>query len=55
MAVGKNPYTYSDFTGYGLQNFTRTSASILNLVLYGVPLVALTMGTLSFTTGQGID
>ena len=21
--VGKNPYTYSDFTGYGLQNFTR--------------------------------
>lgn len=40
--------------GYsGLQNFTRTSASILNLVLYIVPLVALTMGTLSFTGDKG--
>lgn len=32
------------------QGFTRTSASLLNLVLYVVPLVALTMGTLSFTS-----
>lgn len=40
--------------GYsGLQNFTRTSASLLNLVLYIVPLVALTMGTLSFTGDKG--
>ena len=40
--------------GYsGLQNFTRTSVSILNLVLYIVPLVALTMGTLSFTGDKG--
>jgi hypothetical protein len=23
VPVGKNPYTYSDFTGFGLQNFTR--------------------------------
>jgi hypothetical protein len=23
VPVGTNPYTYSDFTGYGLQNFTR--------------------------------
>jgi Cu-processing system permease protein len=37
----------------GMQNFTRTSASILNLVLYVVPLVALTMGTLSFTGDKG--
>lgn len=37
----------------GVQNFTRTSASILNLVLYIVPLVALTMGTLSFTGDKG--
>ena len=37
----------------GLQNFTRTSASILNLVLYLVPLVALIMGTLSFTGDKG--
>lgn len=37
----------------GLQNFTRTSASLLNLVLYIVPLVALTMGTLSFTGDKG--
>ncbi len=37
----------------GMENFTRTSASILNLVLYIVPLVALTMGTLSFTGDKG--
>ena len=40
--------------GYsGMQNFTRTSASMLNLVLYIVPLVALIMGTLSFTSDRG--
>lgn len=32
------------------QDFARTSASLLNMVLYIVPLVALTMGTLSFTS-----
>jgi Cu-processing system permease protein len=37
----------------GLQNFTRTSTSLLNLVLYIVPLVALVMGTLSFTGDKG--
>lgn len=37
----------------GMQNFTRTSASMLNLVLYIVPLVALIMGTLSFTSDRG--
>jgi Cu-processing system permease protein len=34
----------------GFQGFSRTSASLLNLVLYVIPLVALTMGTLSFTS-----
>ena len=34
----------------GFQGFGRTSASMLNMVLYIVPLVALTMGTLSFTS-----
>ncbi len=34
----------------GFQGFARTSASLLNLVLYVVPLVALSMGTLSFTS-----
>ena len=34
----------------GFQGFARTSASLLNLVLYVIPLVALTMGTLSFTS-----
>ncbi len=34
----------------GFQGFVRTSVSLLNLVLYLVPLVALTMGTLSFTS-----
>lgn len=33
----------------GFQGFARTSASLLNLVLYLVPLVALVMGTLSLT------
>ena len=33
----------------GFEGFTRTSASLLNLVLYLVPIVALTMATLSFT------
>jgi len=37
----------------GMQSFTRTSASVLNLVLYVVPLIALTMGTLSFTGDRG--
>lgn len=37
----------------GMQSLTRTSASLLNLVLYLVPLVALTMGTLSFTGDRG--
>lgn len=34
----------------GFQGFARTSASLLNMMLYIVPLVALTMGTLSFTS-----
>src|SRR6266496_5646221 len=34
----------------GFQGFARTSASLLNMVLYIVPLVALTMGTLSFSS-----
>jgi Cu-processing system permease protein len=34
----------------GFQSFARTSASLLNLVLYVIPLVALMMGTLSFTS-----
>jgi Cu-processing system permease protein len=37
----------------GMQSFTRTSASLLNLVLYIVPLVSLTMGTLAFTGDKG--
>jgi Cu-processing system permease protein len=37
----------------GFQNFSRTSASMLNLVLYLVPMVALVMGTLSFTSENG--
>ena len=40
--------------GYsGRQSFPRTAAMLLNLVLYIVPLVALTMGTLSFTGDKG--
>jgi len=34
----------------GFQGFARTSASLLNMVLYIVPLVSLTMGTLGLTS-----
>lgn len=34
----------------GFQGFARTSASLINMVLYIVPLVALITGTLSFTS-----
>jgi Cu-processing system permease protein len=34
----------------GFQGFARTSASLLSLVLYVIPLISLVMGTLSFTS-----
>lgn len=37
----------------GFQGFNRTTASLLSLVLYLIPLVALMMGTQSFLTGVG--
>ena len=37
----------------GFQSFTRTSASLLNLVIYLVPLMALVMAALSFTGERG--
>lgn len=37
----------------GVQNFTRTTASLLNLVLYLVPLAALVLATLSFSGEKG--
>ena len=39
----------------GFQGFTRTSASLLNLVIYLVPLMSLTMGALSFTGERGAN
>jgi Cu-processing system permease protein len=39
----------------GFQSFARTSASLLNLVLYIIPLVALTMGALSFTSEKNLS
>ena len=37
----------------GFQGFNRTSASLLSLVLYLIPLVALMMGSQSFTGDNG--
>jgi len=37
----------------GFEGFTRTTASLLNLVLYLVPLIALTAGCLSFSGEKG--
>lgn len=39
----------------GFQGFNRTSASLLSLVLYLIPLVALMMGTQSFLSIAGDD
>lgn len=37
----------------GLEGFTRTTASLLNLVLYLIPMFALAAGTLSFSIDKG--
>jgi Cu-processing system permease protein len=37
----------------GFEGFTRTTASLLNLVLYLIPMFALTAGTLSFSIEKG--
>lgn len=37
----------------GFQGFTRTTASLLNLVLYLIPMISLAMGALSFTGEKG--
>lgn len=39
----------------GFQGFNRTTASLLSLVLYLIPLVALMMGTQSFLSSEGDD
>ncbi|MCC7308084.1 MAG: ABC transporter permease subunit [Acidobacteria bacterium] len=39
----------------GFQGFNRTTASLLSLVLYLIPLVALMMGTQSFMSSEGGD
>ena len=39
----------------GFQGFNRTTASLLSLVLYLIPLVALMMGTQSFLRNEGED
>lgn len=50
LALGISYFGMATSGAIGFQGFARTSASLLNLVLYLVPLVALTMGTLSFTS-----
>lgn len=37
----------------GFQGFTRTTASLLNLVLYLIPMISLTAATLSFAGERG--
>jgi Cu-processing system permease protein len=39
----------------GFQSFARTSASLLNLTLYVVPLLSLMMGALSFTSEKSLN
>jgi Cu-processing system permease protein len=49
LTLGISYFGLATAGAIGFQGFTRTSASLLNLVLYLVPLVALMMGTQSFT------
>jgi ABC-type transport system involved in multi-copper enzyme maturation permease subunit len=37
----------------GFQGFTRTTASLLSVALYLIPMVSLAMGALSFTGEKG--
>ncbi len=39
----------------GFQGFTRTTASLLNLALYLIPMISLAMGALSFTGEKGVS
>lgn len=50
LALGISYFGLATAGAIGFQGFARTSASLLNLVLYLVPLMALTMGALSFTS-----
>ena len=46
-------YTGIRAEGYsGLQSFDCTTASLLNLILYIVPLIAVVMGTISFSSDK---
>jgi Cu-processing system permease protein len=51
LAVASAGYILSG--GYGLQDFARTAASLVQLVLLIMPLTALTFGALSFTPERG--
>ena len=51
LAVGSAGYVLSG--GSGLQDFSRTAASLLQLVLLLVPLTALMMGVLALTPDRG--
>jgi Cu-processing system permease protein len=51
LAVAASGYVMSG--GSGMQDFSRTAASILQLVVLLVPLVALISGVMSFTPDSG--
>jgi Cu-processing system permease protein len=53
LALAVSYFGMITFGTVGVQNFTRTTASLLNLVLYLIPLVALIMATLSFSGEKG--
>ena len=51
LAVASSGYVLTG--GYGVQDFARTAASLVQLVLLLVPLAALLMGTLALTPDRG--
>lgn len=53
LAFGISYFGLASAGMIGLQGFTRTTASLLNLVLYLVPLMALVLGTLSLCPEPG--
>src|SRR5512147_1370902 len=51
LAVASSGYILSG--GYGVQDFARTAASLVQLVILLVPLASLLMGTLALTPERG--
>jgi Cu-processing system permease protein len=55
LAVAISYFGLATAGSIGFQGFERTAASLLNLVLYLIPLVALVMSTMSLSSERGVS